>query len=140
MSNQQRPETPSDARLCLYVSEDGVTAYGNRPALLNLAAQLQFIAAAPPDECDEIHARLNMRIREDNAALNESTNVWVVLAETKITHSAVQSPLAVNADGGFRIGFDMSLMHASETTLDELEKFKASGVDTSPPMDDATAD
>lgn len=109
-----RPEKKSDARLCLSVRRDGLTAYGNTQAFQSLAEWLSWLSKSDPKEHFECHVTMAL---EDDASLFEGKrprNVWTVADHAMrgiVTPRSSKHP-----------GFELTFMMAGAAELDQMAK------------------
>jgi hypothetical protein len=122
MTNQQKAPAPAPdgtARLCLSLTAEGLTAYGNRAALTSLRDQLTWMIASDPAEHFECHVL--MTLETDASRFDGATsNVWTLVSEDlaeKVVILSEEHP-----------GFELTLMHAEEADLDKLASYRPSGI------------
>jgi hypothetical protein len=105
------PNEIAGTQICIRVSTDGVTVYGNRKAFQSLARWMTWMANAPEQEHYECHLPWHLQSKSSlqGKALK---NVWVVL-DRKV------KPLLAPGDQS-HTGFDLNFMAVEQSDLDRL--------------------
>jgi hypothetical protein len=120
MTDQQEAPAPDGAaRLCLSLTAEGLTAYGNQAALTSLRDQLTWMIASDPAEHFECHVLMTLE-SEESRFDGAPPNVWTLVSDdlaAKVAAPSEDHP-----------GFELTLMHAEEADLDELASQRASGI------------
>ena len=94
-----RPKVNAKSQLCLYLSEDGLTVYGNKESMRSLARQLNWIANAPPEDSYECHVRLTFETGKPGIRMLGEQLAWVNYAETGVKFFK-PAPAALPSDAG----------------------------------------
>ena len=127
-----RPKTTGKEKICISVTDDGVSIYANREGLKALAAEMLWLASAPADELYHCHAN---QLESDKSRWDEDQkrNVFVVMSRELVTHMPLPRRPIKDNDGGWDMGFDLSFYHAPESSIDEMAEFQETGI--YPPSD-----
>ncbi|THI90526.1 MAG: hypothetical protein CAF41_003950 [Nitrospira sp. CG24A] len=105
------PREIAGAQICIRVSTDGMTVYGNRKAFKSLAQWMTWIANAPAEEHYECHLPWHLQSKSSVQG-KESKNVWVVLDKS------VKAAFASRDQN--HAGFDLNFMAIEQSDLDRL--------------------
>ena len=118
--NNPPPARKPGRKLCLAVTKQGVTAYGNRDAFESLGEWFKWMASSDPAEHFECHTIWHLQ-DEASAFLKQSTkNVFALF--TAKTRAVFEK----ESEDGF--GFELTFMMASEAELDELAGCQKTGL------------
>ena len=114
-----QPPANDKSRICLNFAEDGLTAYCNREALIDLRDQLDWLIASPPDQ--HYHCHVLMALENDASRFDgrRPRNAGLVFSE------GVERMKDADLVGGECI--DLTFMVATETDLDEMQAYQAPG-------------
>ena len=105
------PKVDDNARICLAVKDDGVTAYGNKEGFKTLANWLTWIAESDPSEHYECHLGWSF-----DSATKEK--VWPLFSDELKRVYGLNSTDKQN--------FELTFMAVEDSDLDELEKSRES--------------
>jgi hypothetical protein len=106
------PSRKPGTKLCMAVTKQGVTAYGNRDAFESLSEWFKWLAASDPAEHYECH--LIWHLQDDASAFRKQSIKNVFALFTAKTKPVFEK----ESEDGF--GFEMTFMMAPEAELDEL--------------------
>lgn len=123
-----QPHLESGARACIVLTRQGLTVYGNPPALRTLAKWLEWIASAPPSEHYECHVGMDLEDEESKFHGGLPRNVWVLVEEALALHVEARQALVVDGEPALERGFDLKIMGATERDLDDLAETQAQGL------------
>ena len=114
------PLKQAGTRLCVAVTEEGVSIYGNKQAFKSLSEWMLWIAES--NEADHFEFHTTMSLEEDELSAKEAAprNVWV-LTDKKISGSFVKS-------SENHPGFEMTFMAVENQDLDYMAQFQDSGI------------
>ena len=115
-----QPQTRDGTKLCIAVTRQGVTAYGNKAAFESLAEWFRWMASSAPSEHYECHTI--MYLRDEASTFGEDTvkNVYVLF------DANTRRPFEKKAKNEF--GFELTFMMATESDLDKLAGFQTRGL------------
>jgi hypothetical protein len=105
------PREIAGTQVCIRVSADGVTVYGNRKAFKSLALWMTWIANAPEEEHYECHLPWHLQAKS-SLQKKKPKNVWVLL--DKKVKSAFASRDRAHP------GFGLNFMAVEQADLDRL--------------------
>jgi hypothetical protein len=109
-TTRSRPRKRRGLKLCLVVTTDGTTAYGNRAAFATLAEWMQWIAESDPAEHFELHLPWHLT---NHSKANPDT--WLLFDE-EMRQVFVRRATGPDSGGPFELTF----MHATKKDLDEM--------------------
>jgi hypothetical protein len=112
-----RPIPSSEVRLCLKLSIDGLTAYGNKEAIIALRDQMNWLLESDPSEHFECHVMLTMENDESKFGGLVPANVWTIVSKDLI---GIDDDLINEVPKNF----ELTIMQVRDFDLDELEKHK----------------
>ncbi len=110
------PMRKPGTKLCLAVTKQGVTAYGNKAAFEHLAEWLKSMASSDPVEHFECHTIWNLQDEEGSFGENAIKNVYPLFSRQAKTLFAKKD------EHGF--GFELTFMMAPDSELDELAAYQ----------------
>jgi hypothetical protein len=113
-----RPEKKDGSKLCLAITREGVTAYGNRAAFESLAEWLKWIASSVPSERFECHTVFSL---QDDSLFDAKANKNVCRLFNEDTERIF------NKMAKEEFGFELTFMMSSESELDQLLALEATG-------------
>ena len=113
------PLKKAGTRLCIAVTRDGVSVYGNKQAFQSLSEWMSWIAAS--NDADHFECHVTMSLEDDASSFEgkEPRNVWVLTDEEFADSFGRQSEGSP--------GFELTFMAVEEQDLDELTKFQKTG-------------
>ena len=118
--NNPSPARKPGTKLCLAVTKQGVTAYGNRDVFESLSEWFKWLASSDPVEHFECHIIWHLQ-DEASAFRKQSTkNVYALFTEK------TKAVFEKESEDGF--GFELTFMMASEAELDELAGYQETGL------------
>jgi hypothetical protein len=119
-TNNPSPARKPGRKLCLAVTKQGVTAYGNRDAFESLGEYFKWLASSDPTEHFECHTIWHLQDDRSTFAKQSTKNVYALFtARTKAVFEK-------ESEDGF--GFELTFMMASEAELDELAGHQETGL------------
>lgn len=116
----QMPSKKPGTRVCIAVTKEGVTLYGNKEAFASLAEWMNWIASSPKDEHFECHVLMDL---EDEASKFEGKvprNAWVLMGKE------VEGCFSHRSDE--QRGFELTLMAVEENELVEMAVHQENGL------------
>jgi hypothetical protein len=116
----EKPRKTPGVRICIALTSDGVTAYGNPAALRSLAEWVGWLAESDPKEHFECHVTMSL---ENDASLFEGArprNVWSLVAGN------LRDAFPVRTDE--HPGFELTFMVATDSDLDQMAMHQESGI------------
>ncbi len=119
MTKSTRPDRKHGNRLCITVTKQGVTAYGNKVAFESLAEIFKWLASSAASEHYECHTILSL---QDEASLLDGQKPKNVFA---LFDKEAQAVFARQTEESF--GFELTFMMATETELNELDALQEVG-------------
>jgi hypothetical protein len=114
------PAKLSGVRLCITVTKEGVTAYGNRQAFKAMADWMTWLANSHDAEHFECHVVMALEDDQSKFDGKESRNVWVLL-DKNLTDSFEKRSEE-------NTGFELTFMVVEKSDLDYMERFQKLGV------------
>lgn len=112
----EQPTKVPGLRLCLALTRDGLTAYGNREAFTALRQWMQFVEESPEGEHYECHVAMSLEDDESRFDGKTPRNV-AVLFDRRLAdlfpHRSDTSP-----------GFELTFMKTTKDGLDEMERYQ----------------
>lgn len=117
---KRMPVKKDGTRLCIAVTSDGVTVYGNRQAFESLAEQMQWIAQSNSSEHYECHVVMAFENDESRFEGKKPKNVWV-LAEKNLAHFPIK-------ESENYTNYELTFMAVEEKDLDEMAKYQEAGL------------
>jgi hypothetical protein len=114
-----RPEKKDGSKLCLAITREGVTAYGNRAAFESLAEWLKWIASSSPSEHFECHTVFSLQ--DDDSLFDAKANKNVC----RLFNEDTEPTFKKMAKEEF--GFELTFMMSSESELDQLLALESTG-------------
>jgi hypothetical protein len=114
--NATAPPANSGIRLCLTVTKQGVTAYGNRAAFECLSDRLKSLASSGRDSHYEFHTIWHLGSGEKAYAETAPKDVYVLFS--KATESVFHS------SDPHSFGFELTFMMASDDDLNTLAQYQ----------------
>jgi hypothetical protein len=114
------PARKSGTKLCLAVTKQGVTAYGNRDAFESLSEWFKWLASSDPKEHFECHTIWHLQGEANSFREHSTKNVFALFsAKTKPAFEK-------ESEDGF--GFELTFMMAPDAELDELAGHQETGL------------
>jgi hypothetical protein len=115
-----KPNVQKGARICMAVTQDGVTVYGNKIGLESLSEWLAWIAKNNPSENYECHTK--MYLMDDDCVFEgkKPNNIWV-LKSKDVAHSFYEENETCP-------GFELTFMGVTEKDLDEMAQHQKTGI------------
>jgi len=126
--DMEQPRLIAGSRLCLALTAEGLTVYGNPEALKSLAKWLEWIAHANPEEHYECHVGLFL---EDEASRFEGKvprNVSVLVERTLAPHIVQRKMVQIDGEPALQRGFDLTFMAVPEADLDQMAASQGMGI------------
>jgi hypothetical protein len=118
--NHPSPAPIPGTKLCLAVTKQGVTAYGNRDAFESLSEWFKWMASSDPAEHFECHIIWHLQDDASSFQKESTKNVYALFtAKTKAVFEK-------DSEDGF--GFELTFMMAPEAELDELAGCQKTGL------------
>jgi hypothetical protein len=118
--NTPSPAPKSGTKLCLAVTKQGVTAYGNRDAFESLGEWFKWLASSDPAERFECHTIWHLQDEANSLREQTTRNVYALFsARTKPVFEK-------ESEDGF--GFELTFMMAPDAELDELAGRQKTGL------------
>jgi hypothetical protein len=114
------PEPKPGAKLCLAVTKQGVTAYGNKGAFEQLAEWLQWIASSDPSEHFECHTILSLQDEASALGKQRKKNVYPLFSK--------QTKAVFERENEHGFGFELTFMMVEDAELDEFTGFQETGL------------
>lgn len=115
----KNPTRKSGTRLCIAVTNSGVTLYGNKQAFKSLSEWMDWIASSSEGEHFECHVLMYLEDDESKFEGKEPRNVWTLIDETV-------SP-SFTAKATNNTGFELTFMGVEEKELDYMAQFQNTG-------------
>ncbi|WP_371433538.1 hypothetical protein [Novosphingobium sp.] len=114
-----QPETNDKSRICLNFTVDGLTAYCNREALIDLRNQLDWLISSPPDE--HYHCHVLMALENDDSKFDgkRPRNAGIRFSE------GVENMKDADLVGGECV--DLTFCHVTEADLDDIQQHQEPG-------------
>ena len=109
-----QPEASDKSRICLTFAADGLTAYCNREALIDLRAQLDWLIALPPEEHYHCHTLMVLENDASRFGGKRPRNAGVSFSE------GVETMKDADIDGGECV--DLTFMVVTDAILDDMQK------------------
>ena len=114
MATDMQPQANDKARICLNFAVDGLTAYCNREALIDLRNQLDWLIASPPE--DNYHCHTLMVLENDDSKFDgkRPRNAGVSFSD------GVETMKDADIEGGECV--DLTFMVVTDAILDDMQK------------------
>ena len=114
-----RPKRIPGSRLCLALTSDGLTAYGNKEAFASLRDTLSWLERSNEEENFECH--VTMSLEEDDSTFDriKLRNVFTLIERV--------FDGIVGRKSKSRPGFELTFMLVSKEQLDICSSYQASG-------------
>jgi hypothetical protein len=124
----EQPKKLPGSKLCLAITKDGLTAYGNPEAFRSLAKWLEWIAASNPAEHFECHVGMDLESDESKFQNKTPKNVWVLIDKDLSSILAKRGRSYIDGEAVELRGFDVNFMAVPENELDQMARYQDSGV------------
>ncbi len=114
-----QPQTNDKSRICLNFAEDGLTAYCNREALIDLRNQLDWLISSPPEKY--YHCHVLMALENDASKFDgkRPRNAGVRFSE------GVERMKDKDLAGGECV--DLTFVVVPEEALDDMQQHQEPG-------------
>jgi hypothetical protein len=123
------PENLPGTRICIAVTRDGVTVYGNQNAMKSLARQLDWIAEADPKEHCECHVVFHMSDEESAFEKKVPRNITVLVERELFPYISKRGEsVQIDSNESKARGFELTFMAAPENELDKMSQNQDSGL------------
>jgi hypothetical protein len=109
-----QPQANDRSRICLEFNESGLTVLGNREALVDLRAQLDWLLEGPPEDHWHCHVLWSLENDESRFDGKRPRNAGVIVSEGFQLIAEKDDPLGPVVD--------LTFVHASDQTLDDKQK------------------
>ena len=116
---KEQPKKVVGVRLCMALTADGLTAYGNKEAFAALAEWMSWLANSNERDHFECHVTMSL---EDDASLFEGKrprNIWTLI------HKNLSGMVASRSDNS--PGFELTFMTVEQADLDYMAQFQEAG-------------
>lgn len=114
MAVTMQPMANEKSRICLNFAADGLTAYCNREALIDLRNQLDWLIASPPEANHHCHTLMVLENDESRFEGKRPRNAGVSFSEGVETMK--------NADSESGECVDLTFMVVNDAILDDMQK------------------
>ena len=114
------PTKKKGSKLCITVTKDGVTVYGNKIGFESLSEWLSWIAKA--DESDHFECHVKMSLMDDDCIFEgkKPKNISV-LTDKELAHQ-------FSEESETHPGFELTFMGVTDYELDEMEQHQKTGL------------
>jgi hypothetical protein len=109
-----QPQADDRSRICLQFDEGGLTVFGNREALMDLRAQLDWLLAGSPEDHRHCHVLWSLENGESKFDGKRPRNAGLIISDGFYLIAEKDDPLGPVAD--------LTFVHASDQTLDDKQK------------------
>lgn len=114
-----QPEANDKSRICLNFAVDGLTAYCNREALIDLRNQLDWLIASPPDEFYHCHTLMVLENDASKFDGKRPRNAGLRFSE------GVERMKDADLVGGECV--DLTFIAVTEEELDDMQQYQEPG-------------
>ncbi len=109
-----QPAASQKSRICLNFAAEGLTAYCNREALIDLRNQLDWLISSPPEDSYHCHTLLTLENDESRFGGKRPRNAGVSFSQ------GVEVMQEADIENGDCV--DLTFMIVSDAMLDDLQK------------------
>lgn len=109
-----QPKANDKSRICLNFAVDGLTAYCNREALIDLRNQLDWLLASPPEEHYHCHVLMVLENDASRFGGKRPRNAGVSFSE------GVEAMKDADIDGGECV--DLTFVAVPNAILDDMQR------------------
>jgi hypothetical protein len=109
-----KPQTDERSRICLEFDEGGLTVLGNREALMDLRAQLDWLLEGAPEDHRHCHVLWSLENSESRHDGKQPRNAGLIISDGFQSIAEKEDPFGQVAD--------LTFVHASDQTLDDKQK------------------
>lgn len=116
-----RADLTDKVRICMAVTPDGLTAYCNKKALIELSKQLSMLAESDAKDHYETHVRMQFQDDESLFDGKKPDNIWVLRTKPL-------APMLAPHGDQYQQDFELTFMVTPEAELDDLTIFQGNGL------------